>query len=129
MNSIRPDETRSFRKAPGASATGVTVETTSPADCADVGLTANSFNSVSLDPPVVLWSLASFNRACPFCRGAYFTVHVLAADQEAIPRASADAGQVRGPRHRTGPGDTPCCASTRRASSAALNSSTKAATT
>ena len=57
MNSIRPDEIRSFRNALGAFATGVTVVTTRSADGADVGLTANSFNSVSLDPPMVLWSL------------------------------------------------------------------------
>jgi 3-hydroxy-9,10-secoandrosta-1,3,5(10)-triene-9,17-dione monooxygenase reductase component len=85
MSSIRPDEIRSFRNALGAFATGVTVVTTRSADGTDVGLTANSFNSVSLDPPMVLWSLAKASRALPIFVGAqYFAVHVLAADQEAI---------------------------------------------
>ena len=47
-----------LRKALGAFATGVTIVTTTGADGGDVGLTANSFSSVSLSPPMVLWSLA-----------------------------------------------------------------------
>ena len=85
MSSIKPDEIRSFRNALGAFATGVTVVTTRSAEGVDVGLTANSFNSVSLDPPMVLWSLAKASRALPiFVNSGYFAVHVLAADQEEI---------------------------------------------
>ena len=59
--------------------------TTRSTDGVDVGLTANSFNSVSLDPPMVLWSLAKSSRALPIFAGSrHFVVHVLAADQEAI---------------------------------------------
>ena len=47
-----------FRAALGMFATGVTIVTARAADGALIGLTANSFNSVSLDPPLVLWSLA-----------------------------------------------------------------------
>jgi 3-hydroxy-9,10-secoandrosta-1,3,5(10)-triene-9,17-dione monooxygenase reductase component len=46
-----------FRKALGSFTTGVTIVTTRGADGKDYGLTANSFNSVSMDPPMVLWSL------------------------------------------------------------------------
>lgn len=48
---------RAFRRALGNFATGVTVVTAATADGTRVGVTANSFNSVSLDPPLVLWSI------------------------------------------------------------------------
>ena len=46
----------SFRAALGRFATGVTIITTRDSDGRPIGVTANSFNSVSLDPPMVLWS-------------------------------------------------------------------------
>ena len=110
MSSIRPDEIRSFRNALGAFATGVTVVTTRSAGGVDVGLTANSFNSVSLDPPMVLWSLAKSSRALSIFVGAqYFAVHVLAADQEAISnRFSRPApDKFAGLDIERGSGDTP----------------------
>lgn len=74
---------RSFRDALGAFATGVTIVTTVDPAGADVGLTANSFNSVSLDPPMVLWSLAKNSSCLPaFVAAPYFAVHVLAHDQD-----------------------------------------------
>jgi 3-hydroxy-9,10-secoandrosta-1,3,5(10)-triene-9,17-dione monooxygenase reductase component len=85
MSSIRSDEVRSFRNALGAFATGVTVVTTRTAEGTDVGLTANSFNSVSLDPPMVLWSLAKSSRALQvFAEARHFAIHVLSADQESL---------------------------------------------
>jgi len=48
---------KQFRNALGSFTTGVTVVTTRGLEGEDVGLTVNSFNSVSLDPPLVLWSL------------------------------------------------------------------------
>lgn len=74
-----------FRKALGSFVTGVTIVTTRAADGTDVGLTANSFNSVSLDPPMVLWSLAktAASRAA-FTQADCFAVHILAVDQEAL---------------------------------------------
>ncbi len=51
-------DSRSFRSALGSFATGITVVTSIGADGEPLGFTANSFNSVSLDPPLVLWSLA-----------------------------------------------------------------------
>ncbi|MDE2262282.1 MAG: flavin reductase family protein, partial [Gammaproteobacteria bacterium] len=80
-----PDDGRRFRSALGAFATGVTIVTTRDTAGKDVGLTANSFNSVSLDPPMVLWSLAKSARSLPaFVAATHFAVHVLAADQEEL---------------------------------------------
>jgi 3-hydroxy-9,10-secoandrosta-1,3,5(10)-triene-9,17-dione monooxygenase reductase component len=85
--------TRQFRAALGAFATGVTIVTTRNAAGEDVGLTANSFNSVSLDPPMVLWSLARKSLSLPaFLESGYFGVHVLAADQEDLSVTFATRG-------------------------------------
>lgn len=82
MQSIDP---RSFRNALGAFTTGVTIVTTQDRDGNDIGMTANSFNSVSLDPPLVLWSLAksSLSRDA-FMEAEYFAVHILAEDQQPL---------------------------------------------
>jgi flavin reductase (DIM6/NTAB) family NADH-FMN oxidoreductase RutF len=82
-----------YRRALGQFATGVTVITTRATDGMPVGVTANSFNSVSLEPPLVLWSLSrsaqSFEafRQCPRYR-----IHVLAADQLDLARRFATRG-------------------------------------
>jgi 3-hydroxy-9,10-secoandrosta-1,3,5(10)-triene-9,17-dione monooxygenase reductase component len=59
-----------------------------------VGVTASSFNSVSLDPPLVLWSLAknSLSREA-FCNSGHFAVHVLAANQEELSNRFARSGE------------------------------------
>lgn len=73
---------KDFRRALGAFATGVTVITTCRPNGALAGLTANSFNSVSLSPPLVLWSLSQFSpNLAAFQECAYFAVNILAADQ------------------------------------------------
>lgn len=78
---------RELRKAFGQFTTGVTVVTTRAADGRPVGMTANSFSSVSLDPPLVLWSLA---RQAPsladFTAASHFAINVLAAHQHALSR-------------------------------------------
>jgi 3-hydroxy-9,10-secoandrosta-1,3,5(10)-triene-9,17-dione monooxygenase reductase component len=85
--------TRQFRAALGAFATGVTIVTTRNAAGEDIGLTANSFNSVSLDPPMVLWSLARKSLSLPaFLESGYFAVHVLAASQEDLSVTFATRG-------------------------------------
>ncbi|MFN3664249.1 flavin reductase family protein [Yoonia sp.] len=74
----------SFRGALGAFATGVTIVTTNSPD-GPVGIVANSFASVSLDPPLVLWSPAkSSHRFAYFARAERFAIHVMAADQRDI---------------------------------------------
>ncbi|WP_028007151.1 flavin reductase [Solimonas flava] len=82
-----------FRKALGTFATGVTIITTRTADGAPVGLTANSFNSVSLSPPLVLWSLANSSASLEIFRKAeHWAVHVLATDQEELSARFARRG-------------------------------------
>jgi len=72
---------RQFRDALGAFSTGVTVVTTNSA-IGPLGITANSFASLSLAPPLVLWSPArSSRRFEAFARAEHFAIHVLAADQ------------------------------------------------
>src|SRR6187551_3596581 len=74
-----------FRAALGMFATGVTIVTARTADSQPIGLTANSFNSVSLDPPLVLWSLAQAAASLPaFRAGSHYAINVLAADQHEL---------------------------------------------
>ena len=66
-------------------ATGVTIVTMRTAEGALVGLTASSFNSVSLAPPLVLWSLARTSGSMPALgTGSHYAVNILAADQKAL---------------------------------------------
>lgn len=80
----------------GMFATGVTIVTARSAAGELVGLTASSFNSVSLTPPLVLWSLAHKAASMPvFAAGSHYAINVLCADQEgagrsALPRATED---------------------------------------
>jgi flavin reductase (DIM6/NTAB) family NADH-FMN oxidoreductase RutF/DNA-binding MarR family transcriptional regulator len=76
---------RDFRAALGMFATGVTIVTARNDRGEPVGLTASSFNSVSLDPPLVLWSLAqSAGSMAAFANGRHYAINVLAADQRAL---------------------------------------------
>jgi 3-hydroxy-9,10-secoandrosta-1,3,5(10)-triene-9,17-dione monooxygenase reductase component len=88
-----PISSRQFRDAVGAFATGVTVVTTRNRAGEDIGLTANSFNSVSLEPPMVLWSLAKSSHSLPaFLESGYFAVHVLSSSQEDLSLTFATRG-------------------------------------
>ncbi len=76
-----------FRQALGTFATGVTVVTASSDTGELAGLTANSFTSVSLDPPLILWCLSNSSDSLPvFQKTGYFAVNVLAADQQDLSR-------------------------------------------
>jgi len=78
-------DTRDFRSALGCFPTGVCLITALAPDGRRVGLTANSFSSVSLDPPMVLWSLARSATSAPVFRDAeHFAIHVLAAGDAAF---------------------------------------------
>ena len=76
---------RDFRNALGYFTTGITVITTVDHDGQPVGLTANSFNSVSLDPPLILFSLAktAFSLAA-FTNHRHFAVNILKEGQEEV---------------------------------------------
>ena len=74
-------------------ATGITVVTTIDETGMPRGLTVNSFNSVSLDPPLIVWSLDRDSELLSvFEHCEYFAVNVLAADQEALSRHFARRG-------------------------------------
>ena len=103
-------DTRALRDTLGRFATGVTVITTRDADGAPVGVTVNSFSSVSLEPPLVLWSLARSALSLPAFRAHdCWAVHVLGAEQEALSArfASRGADKFAGLPHRNGIGDVP----------------------
>ena len=77
----------------GSFATGVTIITTRSLQGEDIGVTANSFNSVSLDPPMVLWSLAKKSRSLDaFMRSEYFAVHVMSFAQMDLSASFAKSG-------------------------------------
>lgn len=77
-----PRDGRAFRHALGSFATGVTVVTTADASGQRFGVTANSFSSVSLDPPLVLWSLSNRSSSLAAFRDcSHFAIHVLRSSQ------------------------------------------------
>ena len=85
-----------FRRALGMFATGVTIVTARGADGSLVGLTASSFNSVSLEPPLVLWSLSRQAGSMPtISSGSHYAINILAADQRALAERFASRGTER----------------------------------
>jgi flavin reductase (DIM6/NTAB) family NADH-FMN oxidoreductase RutF len=85
-----------FRTALGMFATGVTIVTARTADGRVIGLTANSFNSVSLQPPLVLWSLAQAAASLPaFRAGSHYAINILAKDQKELAERFALKGVDR----------------------------------
>lgn len=110
-------EHRALRDALGSFATGVTVVTALDPDGRAIGLTVNSFNTVSLDPPLILWSLSldSPNLEA-FRQASHFAVNVLAVDQQAISErfAQRNSDKFFDIDWREGRGGTPlldgCCA-------------------
>ena len=81
-----PDfSTRQFRLALGMFATGVTVVTARTQEGRLLGLTASSFNSLSLEPPLVLWSLAHIAGSLPaLSTGTHYAINVLASNQKTL---------------------------------------------
>lgn len=87
-----PDTARSFRDALGCFATGVTVVTTATPE-GPLAITANSFTSVSLDPPLVLWCAARRSlRHAPFAEARRYAIHVIGEDQQALAARFARSG-------------------------------------
>jgi flavin reductase (DIM6/NTAB) family NADH-FMN oxidoreductase RutF len=85
-----------FRAALGMFATGVTIVTARDAAGAPIGLTANSFNSVSLAPPLVLWSLSRLAGSMPhFTRGSHYAINILAAEQRELAERFSRKGPDR----------------------------------
>jgi flavin reductase (DIM6/NTAB) family NADH-FMN oxidoreductase RutF len=85
-----------FRSSLSMFATGVTIVTARHADGRLVGLTANSFNSVSLSPPLVLWSLAkSASSMHAFSAGSHYAINILASDQKGLAERFASRSADR----------------------------------
>lgn len=87
------DDPKDFRRALSHFPTGVIVATTIDSASAPIGCTASSFNAVSLDPPLVLWSIdKSAWSAVAFRESGGFAVNVLSAEQVAISNRFAQRG-------------------------------------
>lgn len=114
LQAIPPNFSSSeFRNALGMFATGVTIVTARTADGTLMGLTANSFNSVSLSPPLVLWSLAcSAGSMAAFSKGSHYAINILAADQQnlAMQFAAKQGDRFADVKFTTGAGGAPVIA-------------------
>ncbi len=100
---------RNLRDAMGCFATGVTIVTTMTPR-GPLGMTVNSFASVSLDPPLVLWSPARKSARFPaFEAASHFAVHILSAEQQHLAEAFARSGEApfRDTPYTLGAGDAP----------------------
>jgi 3-hydroxy-9,10-secoandrosta-1,3,5(10)-triene-9,17-dione monooxygenase reductase component len=101
---------KDFRRALGTFVTGVTVITTRRPNGELAGLTANSFSSVSLSPPLVLWSLSLFAPSLPaFRESPHFSINILAADQMHLSQKFSRSAQNKfdGVAIRDGVGGVP----------------------
>jgi flavin reductase (DIM6/NTAB) family NADH-FMN oxidoreductase RutF len=99
---------RDFRDALGRFATGVTVITTRT-ETGPIGITANSFAALSLDPALVMWAPGKFSRRFDaFAEAEHFAIHVLAEDQLALARHfAANGGDFDLPEICEGAGGVP----------------------
>ena len=103
-------DAREFRNVLGSFTTGVTIITAIDDDGQPWGLTANSFSSVSLDPPLILWSQALTAPSHGIFRGArHFAINILAEDQIALSLRFSRAGKEKfaGLRTHAGLGGVP----------------------
>lgn len=101
---------RDLRHAFGMFPTGVTIVTTRHQEGHPIGLTCNSFSSVSLTPPLILWSLSIYSpNLQAFLQAPYFGVNILARDQEHLSRrfASRIADRFEGIAWSEGEARTP----------------------
>lgn len=106
---------KEFRMALGEFATGITVVTAPASDGPPVGFTVNSFSSVSLDPPLILFSVArDLNRFDAMDAAEAFAVNVLTSDQEHLSNqfASTKGDKWANVEFREGEGGCPILAGT-----------------
>jgi flavin reductase (DIM6/NTAB) family NADH-FMN oxidoreductase RutF len=104
---------RDFRNALGSYATGVAVITATGTDGKPYGLTCNSFASVSLNPPLVLWSLGMFSQGLSiFQNASHFAVNVLGVSQQALAAkfATSSDDKFAGVEWTAGLGNAPLLA-------------------
>src|SRR5476649_2072654 len=87
-------DTKGFRDALGFFPTGIAVMTAVSDEASHIGITVNSFTSVSLDPPLVLWCIDRRSRRYPaFSQANGFTVSILASGHKAVSSKLASAGE------------------------------------
>ncbi len=101
---------RQLRDVLGTFITGVTIVTTRDRQGTGHGITANSFSSVSLDPPLILWSLACTSKSFKaFQESSHFAVHILAEDQMNLSNhfSKSREDKFHGIPHTAGFGDVP----------------------
>lgn len=99
-----------FRRALGNFATGVTIITAQNAQGEKVGVTANSFNSVSLDPPLILWSIDKNSSSFPvFKQATHFAVNILSGSQIDLSNkfARRNIDKFKGTSYQLGAGQAP----------------------
>src|SRR5258707_6177371 len=100
-----PIDPRDFRNALGSYATGVTIITAIGADGKPYGLTCNSFASVSLNPPLALWSLGLYSTSLSvFQNVSHFAINVLGASQQALANKFAKSSEDKFARIEWKPG-------------------------
>jgi len=88
-----PDNREHFRAAMGRFATGVTIVTTQ-SDIGPLGMTANSFSSISMEPPLVMWAPGRGSRRHDaFVNAQSFCIHILAEGQFALAKHFATQGE------------------------------------
>ena len=102
MNALTKEQTATtidpaeLRRCLGSFVTGVTVITALDDEGRPIGMTANSFNSVSLDPPLIVWSLRTNARAFPvYSKAKRFIVNILSEDQVEVSNRFAKSGPDR----------------------------------
>jgi flavin reductase (DIM6/NTAB) family NADH-FMN oxidoreductase RutF len=106
-------DSRDFRNALGTYATGVTIVTAGGADRKPYGITCNSFASVSLNPPLVLWSLGLYSSSLNIFQNArHFAVNVLGASQQGLANrfAKSSGDKFAGVAWTPGLGNAPLLA-------------------
>jgi flavin reductase (DIM6/NTAB) family NADH-FMN oxidoreductase RutF len=105
-----PIDPRDFRSALGTFGTGVTVVTAMTEDGKPYGVTCNSFASVSLNPPLVLWSLGMFSQGLSvFQNATHFAVNVLDVSQQelALQFAKSSGEKFKDVEWKPGLGNAP----------------------
>lgn len=105
-----PDASTDLRRALGTFATGVTVVTCRDAQGRPCGITVNSFSSVSLDPPLVLWNIARVSNSLEaFLNADKFVINILAEHQHTVAThfAKSDHRLFDEIHYEAGPDDVP----------------------
>lgn len=89
-----PIDPRDFRNALGTYGTGVTIITAMAPDGKPYGITCNSFASVSLNPPLILWSLGIYSSSLTvFQNASHFAVHILGTSQQGLANKFAKSSE------------------------------------